>query len=59
MHTICDIFCAQCPGEPPVGWKYVSSLSTQMAADDQDQKYKEGKYILEEALISHKDWIDD
>jgi hypothetical protein len=27
-------------------------------ADNRDQKYKEGKYILEEALIEKENWID-
>jgi len=30
-----------------------------IAADDEDQKYKEGKYILEEELIDRENWIDD
>jgi hypothetical protein len=52
MHTVCDIFCAVCAGREPVGWAYI-------AADNEDQKYKEGKFILEEALIEREDWIDE
>ncbi|KAF8031186.1 hypothetical protein BT93_D0401 [Corymbia citriodora subsp. variegata] len=38
MHTVEDIFCCCC-GQI-LGWKYV-------AAHDQNQKYKEGKFVLE------------
>ncbi|KAL9261694.1 yippee-like-like protein [Drosera capensis] len=38
MHTVVDIFCVGCGSI--VGWKYE-------AAHDKDQKYKEGKFILE------------
>ncbi|GAY34578.1 hypothetical protein CUMW_012180 [Citrus unshiu] len=38
MHTVEDIFCCCC-GQI-VGWKYV-------AAHDKNQKYKEGKFVLE------------
>ncbi|XP_030528870.1 protein yippee-like At5g53940 [Rhodamnia argentea] len=38
MHTVKDIFCCCC-GQI-LGWKYV-------AAHDKNQKYKEGKFVLE------------
>ncbi|XP_030467831.1 protein yippee-like At5g53940 [Syzygium oleosum] len=38
MHTVEDIFCCCC-GQI-LGWKYV-------AAHDKNQKYKEGKFVLE------------
>ncbi|KAH9797088.1 protein yippee-like [Citrus sinensis] len=42
MHTVEDIFCCCC-GQI-VGWKYV-------AAHDKNQKYKEGKFVLERYRI--------
>ncbi|EPS63678.1 hypothetical protein M569_11105 [Genlisea aurea] len=41
-HTVADCFCCCC-GQM-VGWKYV-------AASETDQKYKEGKYVLERGRI--------
>ncbi|KAF6147067.1 hypothetical protein GIB67_036786 [Kingdonia uniflora] len=38
MHTVADIFCVCCGSI--VGWKYES-------AQEKNQKYKEGKFILE------------
>ncbi|KAL8232542.1 hypothetical protein R6Q59_036326 [Mikania micrantha] len=38
MHTVVDIFCVGCGSI--VGWKYE-------AAQEKQQKYKEGKFILE------------
>ncbi|XP_073290195.1 protein yippee-like [Primulina huaijiensis] len=38
MHTVVDIFCVGCGSI--VGWKYE-------AAQDKNQRYKEGKFILE------------
>ncbi|KAK6779148.1 hypothetical protein RDI58_021332 [Solanum bulbocastanum] len=38
MHTVVDIFCVGCGSI--VGWKYE-------AAQEKDQKYKEGRFILE------------
>ncbi|XP_073276720.1 protein yippee-like At3g08990 [Primulina huaijiensis] len=38
IHTVVDIFCVGCGSI--VGWKYE-------AAQDKNQKYKEGKFILE------------
>ncbi|XP_004246327.1 protein yippee-like [Solanum lycopersicum] len=42
MHTVVDIFCVGCGSI--VGWKYE-------AAQERDQKYKEGKFILERFKI--------
>mmetsp|Transcript_26250 Transcript_26250/g.30350 ORF Transcript_26250/g.30350 Transcript_26250/m.30350 type:complete len:110 (-) Transcript_26250:97-426(-) len=41
-HTVCDIFCSFCHNY--LGWRYLK-------AHREDQKYKEGKYILERALL--------
>ncbi|XAR50847.1 hypothetical protein NMG60_11005297 [Bertholletia excelsa] len=38
MHTVVDVFCVGCGSI--VGWKYE-------AAHEKDQKYKEGKFIIE------------
>ncbi|KAK1281298.1 Protein yippee-like [Acorus gramineus] len=42
MHTVADIYCCFCGQN--VGWKYE-------AAQEKDQKYKEGKYVLERGRI--------
>mmetsp|Transcript_12551 Transcript_12551/g.27074 ORF Transcript_12551/g.27074 Transcript_12551/m.27074 type:complete len:128 (+) Transcript_12551:215-598(+) len=42
MHVVSDIFCVSCCN--PLGWRY------DMAYEKQ-QKYKEGKYILERAAV--------
>ncbi|CAN7039109.1 unnamed protein product [Brassica rapa subsp. trilocularis] len=42
MHTVADIFCCCCGQN--VGWKYES-------AHEKDQKYKEGKFVLERGRI--------
>ncbi|KAK6946687.1 Yippee/Mis18/Cereblon [Dillenia turbinata] len=42
MHTVADIFCCCC-GQI-VGWKYE-------AAHEKNQKYKEGKFVLERGRI--------
>lgn len=41
-HVVRDIICRQC--NETVGWKYDKAHEAQ-------QKYKEGKFILEEALL--------
>ncbi|KAF5203166.1 yippee-like [Thalictrum thalictroides] len=46
FHTICDIYCSSC--QQKLGWKYEKAYS-------EDQKYKEGKYILEKVRIL-KSW---
>lgn len=43
MHTIRVIYCIDC--HENLGWRYE-------VAFEEDQKYKEGKFILEEALIA-------
>lgn len=42
LHTVADIFCCCC-GQI-VGWKYES-------AHERNQKYKEGKFVLERGRI--------
>lgn len=42
-HIVRDIHCRQC--KETVGWKYDKAY-------EQSEKYKEGKFILEEALLS-------
>ncbi|KAJ4980403.1 hypothetical protein NE237_031240 [Protea cynaroides] len=42
MHTVADVFCCGC-GQM-VGWKYE-------AAHDKNEKYKEGKFVLERGRI--------
>uniref|UniRef100_A0A0A9F8F2 Yippee domain-containing protein n=1 Tax=Arundo donax TaxID=35708 RepID=A0A0A9F8F2_ARUDO len=46
MHTIADIFCVGCGCT--IGWKYE-------AAHEKNQRYKEGKYILERYMLSGPD----
>ena len=43
LHTVCDIFCVGCGSI--LGWKYV-------AAFEKNQRYKEGKFILERCKVS-------
>ncbi|KAJ7947009.1 Protein yippee-like [Quillaja saponaria] len=45
MHTVEDIFCCCC-GQI-LGWKYV-------VAHDKNQKYKEGKFVLERWRITEE-----
>ncbi|VAI11990.1 protein yippee-like [Triticum urartu] len=42
LHTVRDIFCVACGAI--LGWKYVSAF-------EKDQRYKEGKFILERCKI--------
>jgi len=42
LHVVRDIFCEKCKTQ--VGWKYDKAYNDQ-------QKYKEGKFILERAMI--------
>ncbi|EOY17828.1 Yippee family zinc-binding protein, putative isoform 5 [Theobroma cacao] len=42
LHTVADIFCVGCGSI--VGWKYET-------AHDKNQKYKEGKSVLERSLV--------
>ncbi|KAH0462407.1 hypothetical protein IEQ34_009982 [Dendrobium chrysotoxum] len=46
MHTVSDIFCVGCGSI--VGWKYE-------AAHEKNQKYKEGKFILERYMVAGPD----
>lgn len=47
LHTISGIFCKVC--EAKLGWRFDWAM-------EQDQKYKEGKFILERSLISKIEW---
>ena len=47
LHVVCDVFCKGC--QTNVGWKYVKAY-------EMTQKYKEGKIILEKALIQKYKW---
>ncbi|KAI8579627.1 hypothetical protein K450DRAFT_157023, partial [Umbelopsis ramanniana AG] len=42
LHTVRDIACSKC--KTIVGWTYVKAV-------EESQKYKEGKFILEKALL--------
>mmetsp|Transcript_35790 Transcript_35790/g.48316 ORF Transcript_35790/g.48316 Transcript_35790/m.48316 type:complete len:99 (-) Transcript_35790:128-424(-) len=44
-HTVCDIYCKVCT--VIIGWSYIK-------AHEEDQKYKEGKFIIERAYITKK-----
>ncbi|XP_024530248.1 protein yippee-like [Selaginella moellendorffii] len=43
LHTVADIYCICC--RKILGWKYET-------AQEKDQKYKEGKFILERKMIA-------
>ncbi|OWZ22787.1 hypothetical protein PHMEG_0002460 [Phytophthora megakarya] len=42
MHTIADVLCSQC--DFVLGWKYIKAM-------ENSQKYKEGKFIMEYAVV--------
>ncbi|KAJ0407065.1 hypothetical protein P43SY_005338 [Pythium insidiosum] len=42
MHTICDVMCTTC--EAVLGWQYIRAMEL-------SQKYKEGKFIMERAIV--------
>ncbi|KAL7749946.1 hypothetical protein RI367_004822 [Sorochytrium milnesiophthora] len=42
LHTVTDIRCIHC--ERVVGWKYIKAY-------EERERYKEGKFILEKALL--------
>ncbi|UIZ22580.1 hypothetical protein KXD40_004849 [Peronospora effusa] len=42
IHSIADVLCSQC--DLVLGWKYLKAMES-------SQKYKEGKFILEHAVI--------
>ena len=46
LHVVADIYCNGC--ETRLGWKYVEAY-------EESQKYKEGKFILEKAMIVKED----
>ncbi|KAJ0538534.1 putative Yippee family protein [Helianthus annuus] len=46
LHTVADIFCVKCGSI--VGWTYET-------AHEEDQKYKEGKSVLERYKVSGPD----
>eukprot|EP01137_Pigoraptor_chileana_P037605 Opistho-2@34939 len=43
LHTVMDVYCNKC--QTVLGWKYEKAF-------EESQKYKEGKFILEKALIA-------
>uniref|UniRef100_A0A7N0UJ54 Protein yippee-like n=1 Tax=Kalanchoe fedtschenkoi TaxID=63787 RepID=A0A7N0UJ54_KALFE len=47
QYTVADVFCNEC--KETLGWKYVH-------ASEEEQKYKEGKIILEKAKIVKETW---
>lgn len=49
-HMVRDVFCLNCGNK--LGWMYEF-------ATNEDQRYKEGKTILERALIHEKEGIDE
>ena len=48
LHVVADIYCNAC--ETRLGWKYVEAF-------EESQKYKEGKFILEKAMIIKEEVI--
>ncbi|KAF4041033.1 Yippee zinc-binding/DNA-binding/Mis18 [Phytophthora infestans] len=42
MHSIADVLCSQC--DFVLGWKYIKAMES-------SQKYKEGKFIMEQAVV--------
>jgi hypothetical protein len=42
-HVVCDVYCVQCCGL--IGWTYLK-------AHEKDQKYKEGKFIVEKSYLT-------
>ena len=67
LHTVRDICCSRC--KSTLGWKYVRPLASNAGVPSQStpqdrayetpQKYKEGKYILEKALLREVESIKD
>lgn len=47
MHTVADVYCKDC-GES-LGWKYERAF-------EESQKYKEGKFVLENVKIVKDNW---
>ena len=48
-HSVCDIFCKNC--KQKLGWRYIW-------ASEPEQKYKEGKTILEKNHVEKTEWCD-
>ncbi|XP_062156595.1 protein yippee-like At4g27745 [Alnus glutinosa] len=47
LHTIADVFCSHC--RELLGWKYERAYQA-------PQKYKEGKFVLENIKIVKENW---
>ena len=47
LHTVADVDCSDCRGV--LGWKYERAY-------EETQKYKEGKFILENLNIVKENW---
>ncbi|XP_066395127.1 putative yippee-like protein Os10g0369500 [Miscanthus floridulus] len=47
LHTVNDIYCSSC--QQLLGWRYEKAYN-------EDQKYKEGKYILEKNMMLKEGW---
>lgn len=47
LHTVADVHCCDC--NEVLGWKYIQAFEAQ-------QKYKEGKFILEKPKIVKENW---
>jgi len=48
LHVVADIYCNCC--DTRLGWKYLEAY-------EETQKYKEGKFILEKAMIGKEEEI--
>ncbi|KAJ2825940.1 hypothetical protein IWW50_002612 [Coemansia erecta] len=42
LHTVCDLYCRCC--NVVLGWKYIRAY-------DKSQRYKEGRYVIEQSQI--------
>jgi len=49
MHVVCDVSCVFC--QTVLGWRYNEAY-------EESQKYKEGKYILEQRRVSCNEVIE-
>ncbi|KAF5198569.1 yippee-like [Thalictrum thalictroides] len=47
LHTVCDVYCSDCL--QVLGWKYERAYQ-------QNQKYKEGKFVFENSKIVKENW---
>ncbi|CAG8488471.1 3464_t:CDS:2 [Paraglomus brasilianum] len=59
LHSVKDIRCNVCT--QVVGWKYINNrtLLFKVFAFEESQKYKEGKYIVESAMITKENQWDE